>query len=163
MGTHLATASWGGKGSPLRGLGGHLGKFYYLQILCFPLMGNFRTISWGFVQIKTNGEPDSWLRSGYCETQRDTESRVRRAAWAQKELSGQEQRDPSQDTGYMKAVAAQTKPLQEILIKKTPTIPGLGLILQAPCSGSSHCASAGACCLFGSAHPGCSHTPFSLL
>lgn len=83
-------------------------------------MGNFRTISWGFVQIKTNGEPDSWLRSGYCETQRETESIVRRAAWAQKELSGQEQRDPSQDTGYREAVAAQTKPLQEILMKKKP-------------------------------------------
>lgn len=55
-------------------------------------MGNFRTISWGLVQIKTNGDPDSWLRCGYCETQRDTESRVRTAALVQKELSGQEQR-----------------------------------------------------------------------
>lgn len=63
-------------------------------------MGNFRTISWGLVQIKTNGDPDSWLRSGYCETQRDTESRVRAAVWVQKELSGQEQRDLSQNVGY---------------------------------------------------------------
>lgn len=94
-------ASWGGEGSWLQGPGGHRGKLYYLQILCFPLMGNFRTISWGLVQIKTNGESDSWLRSGYCETQRDTESRVRAAAWVQKELSGQEQRHLSQDMGYM--------------------------------------------------------------
>lgn len=49
-----------------KGQGGHLWKVYYLQILCFPLMGNFTTISWGLLQIKTNGDSDSWLRSGYC-------------------------------------------------------------------------------------------------
>jgi len=52
-----------------KGQGGYLWKLYYLQILGFPLMGNFTTISWGLVQIKTNGDPDSWLKSGYCETQ----------------------------------------------------------------------------------------------
>lgn len=63
-----------------KGQGGHLWKLYYLQILGFPLMGNFTTISWGLVQIKTNGDPDSWLKSGYCKTQRHTHSTVRRTA-----------------------------------------------------------------------------------
>jgi hypothetical protein len=36
----------------------------YLQILGFPLIGNFTTISWGFLQMKTNEESDSWLMSG---------------------------------------------------------------------------------------------------
>lgn len=81
-------------------------------------MGNFRTISWGLVQIKTNGDPDSWLRSGYCETQRDTKTRVRTAAWVQKELNVQEQRVLNQDMGYTEAVAAQIKPFQELLMEK---------------------------------------------
>lgn len=85
------------------------------------------------------------------------------AAWAQKKLSGQEQRDLSQDMGNMEAVAAQTKPLQELLMETPQKIAGLGLILQDPCSGSSHPTSAGARCFFGSAHPGCSQTPFSPL
>lgn len=63
-----------------KGQGGHLWKVYYLQILGFPLMGNFTTISWGLVQIKTNGDPDSWLRSGYCKTQTHTQNRVRPTA-----------------------------------------------------------------------------------
>lgn len=74
-----------------KGQGGHLWKLYYLQILGFPLMGNFTTISWGLVQIKTNGDPDSWLRSGYWETQththtqntvRPTAAGVKRAWWS---------------------------------------------------------------------------------
>lgn len=140
----------------------HLGNLYYLQILCLPLMGNFRTISWGLVQIKTNGDPDSWLRSGYCETQRDTKTRVRTAAWVQKELNVQEQRVLNQDMGYTEAVAAQIKPFQELLMKKKTNNSRFGSH-SAPCSGSSHCTPAEACCLFGSAHLGCSQTPFSPL
>lgn len=93
------------------GQGGHLWKLYYLQILGFPLMGNFTTVSWGFVQIKTNGDPDSWLRSGYCGTQTHTyRTESGRLLWCKKELGGQEQGN-RQAVDYIWAVAAQTKPV----------------------------------------------------
>lgn len=40
-----------------------------LQILCFPFMGNFTSSSWGLVQMKTNGEPDSSQVSGNCRSE----------------------------------------------------------------------------------------------
>lgn len=102
-----------------KGQAGHLGRLYYLQILCFPLMGNLTTISWGLVQIKTNGDSDSWLRSGYCEhkTHRHTEQsepllqrKESLAIKAEKSLCARWARST--------ALAAQAKPVQELLKRK---------------------------------------------
>lgn len=89
------------------GQGGHLWKLYYLQILGFPLMGNFTTISWGLVQIKTNGDPDSWLKSGYCKTQTHTQNRVRQTAAGVKraQQSGAAQKEALPDKPLFKRSA----------------------------------------------------------
>lgn len=99
-----------------KGQGGHLGRLYYLQILCFPLMGNLTTISWGLVQIKTNRDSDSWLRSGYCEHRHTEQSEP--LPQHEESLAIKAEKSLCARWARSTALAAQTKPVQELLMQR---------------------------------------------